>query len=353
MKIQFIGDISLNNRFIELCERNTNPFKFVVDFFNNSDLVVGNLECILKGSKGENLLRSPRLNTNLETLNYLASLHLGLVTLAHNHIFDNLQDGFNNTLRFLNEKHIIFIGAGVTKEDSKNIYIYEKSGVKIGFLNYVTEDTNPNIPENSGVFVNLFQLQEVLNDIKKNKPIVDHLVLLLHWGGKCEGGYYPDWEQPQIARILIDAGADLIIGTHSHTLQPYEVYKGKHIFYSLGNFCFADVVSDGKVKEIEWGRCTESIILEIDFNNVNYTVDFVPIDCKGLTVVPKPAVIKKWGKRNRKFPSIRDNFIKWKRYYFFHKKINPIFFFFFGNNHNFFKQLFKLNLKKIFRFIKK
>ena len=128
-----------------------------------------------------------------------------------------------------------------------NPLIISENGVTIGLLNYVTQDTNPNLPENAGICLNMFDEHKAEQDILSLKPKVDHVVVLLHWGGRVEGGMFPDFDQPGIARQLIDCGADLIIGHHSHTFQPVEVYKGKHIFYSLGNFCFSDFTFEGKV----------------------------------------------------------------------------------------------------------
>jgi len=56
--------------------------------------------------------------------------------------------------------------------------------------------------------------------------------MFLHWGGNMEGAKFPDWNQPKEAKDFIDAGADLIVGNHSHTIQPYEIYKGKiHLLF--------------------------------------------------------------------------------------------------------------------------
>lgn len=353
MKVGFIGDISLNNKYNSLYSQNINPFIGIEKHLEEADFIVGNLECVSEGITGENLLRAPRLKTKVETLNYLKKLNLGIVTLAHNHVFDNLEDGFDKTLTFLNNNNINYLGAGKTEAKAEELIIIESGNLKIGFLNYVDLDTNPNLLENSKVYLNYFNLEKAKAEIREHKEKVDHLVCLLHWGGKCEGGYYPDWDQPKIAYSLIESGVDLIIGTHSHTLQPYEIYNGKYIFYSLGNFCFSDVVSDGKTKEIQWNKCTESIILIVYFSKNEYKVEFVPINSKNLILYKDDSVIRKWEKRNRKFKVIKTNKRKWNKYYFFHKNVDPVMFYFFGNNHNFLKQLFKISPKKIVKFLKK
>jgi hypothetical protein len=90
--ISFIGDIGLNDGYIELKSQHIEPFNEMEPLFSNIDLLVGNLECITKGNKGENYLKRPRLSTTIETLQFLKSINLGLVSLANNHVYDHLED---------------------------------------------------------------------------------------------------------------------------------------------------------------------------------------------------------------------------------------------------------------------
>lgn len=353
VKISFLGDISLNNYYNTLYSNSERPFFKIEDILFSSDLVVGNLESLAKSKKGENLLKHPRLNTKLETLNYLKQINLNLALLANNHVYDNLEDGFKKTVHFLKENEIYYIGAGFSKEEARKPFITKIDNQKICILNYITEDTNPKLPDNAGVYLNWFNKNKVIEDIKGYKKHCDKIFLCLHWGGKVEGGYYPDWEQPAIAKELIKVGADLIVGHHSHTLQPHEIYKGKYIFYSLGNFCFADIHCDGNIHKIERGRKTESIILKIIFKKSNYTVNIFPIENKKMHIVKNEEIFKKLTKRNRIFILISKYKLLWQGYFFKYKYIDPIIFFLWGNDHNFIQQINKLSFKKILRFIRK
>jgi poly-gamma-glutamate capsule biosynthesis protein CapA/YwtB (metallophosphatase superfamily) len=353
LSISFLGDISFNDDYINLYLNKKNPFHSIGNILSKKDYVIGNLECMAKGGFGENLAKKPRLTTTVETLNYLNVIPVNIVSLAHNHIYDHLEDGFIKTTNFLNNYNIGYLGASQNSEEVQKPIILNKNNINVGFLNYVTEDTNPNLPDNAEVHVNIFEIEEVVTNIKDLKKTVDHVVLLLHWGGRLEGGNYPDWEQPETAHKLIDAGADLIIGTHSHTLQPFEIYNEKHIFYSLGNFCFADIHSDGKVKEIEWGKSTESVIVNVNFSKVNYKINYTPINCKYLNVTLEEKVIKKWKHRQKIFKFIQRKKFLWQIYYLKHRKFDPVVFYFFGNDHNFFKQLLKLKLYKLVNYIKR
>jgi len=272
MKITFLGDIALNNNYIELYRTNINPFIGVENILKSNDYVIGNLECMLEGEQGENELKKPRLTTKRETLNYLKYMHLNVACLAHNHVYDHLEDGFRKTISFLKQNEIMYLGAGLTKGEVSRPIILEKDGLKIGILNYVTRDTNPNLPQNAGVLLNTFEIEKCKNDINIIKSEVNHVVLSLHWGGRVEGGLYPDWDQPKLARHLIDVGADIIIGHHSHTFQPYEIYKGKYIFYSLGNFCFSDYYFDGQFYPLSKRRNLTGLI-HVNFYKTGYYIN--------------------------------------------------------------------------------
>jgi poly-gamma-glutamate synthesis protein (capsule biosynthesis protein) len=281
--ISFIGDIGLNDDYIELQSRHIDPFSTLIPCFSSTDLLVGNLECVLKGDKGENILKRPRISTTIETLQYLQLIKLGLASLASNHIFDNLEDGFQKTLDFLDGNRISHLGAGMDQEAAKHNYAFSKNNVSFCFLNYITPDTNPSLPDNAAIFLNEFHLEKCLAELQVHKDF-DFRIVLLHWGGRFEGGLYPDFDQTELARTLIDHGADLIIGHHSHTLQPYEKYKGKYIFYSLGNFCFSDIKFEEKVRKMSTLHERESVVVCANFTKKGYSIKLIPFRNENLTL---------------------------------------------------------------------
>lgn len=342
MKVAFLGDISLNDKYVIFFKNRLNPFSEVESVLRDNDFVVGNLESIAQGEHGENLLKSPRLTTTIDTLNYLKLLNINLVSLAHNHIYDQLEDGFNKTINFLNNNGIMHLGAGYTAEEASIPLIIQKDGISVGLLNYVTKDTNPNLAENAGIKLNIFEWSVVQRDIKELRPTVDHIVLLMHWGGKMEGSMFPNIEQPKLARKIIDAGADLILGHHSHTLQPFEIYKGKHIFYSIGNFCFSNVISEGKFLELNERRMSPSIILNVNFNKSNYSINYQ-------RTINSDGHIKLNNSANSNEPrqiffdkSLLYNSFLWSVYFFYEKRVYPVIAYFLSNNRNPIKQLMKV-----------
>lgn len=346
----FLGDISLNGNYNELYQNGIKLFVGIKDILFNSDFVVGNLECLAEGDKGENLLKNPRLKTDLKTLNYLKDINLGLALLAHNHVYDNLEDGFIKTINFLDENKIYHIGAALSPKEAEKPFIKVFNGENVCFLNYVTKDTNPSMPPDATVYLNWFEEHKVIKDIKKYKRTCDKVVLCLHWGGRCEGGYYPYWDQPIIAKKLIDAGADLIIGSHSHTFQPFEIYKGKYIFYSLGNFCFSDIYSDNKIIELDRKKRMKSAI--ISYNIIENKTQLYPIDFENIKTIINDNIRRDINKRQKRFALMKNNRFLWSLYFLKYKFLNPVFFYFFGNDRKFWYQLNKLNIGKIRRFLK-
>jgi hypothetical protein len=328
LSISFLGDISLNDSYIELYKKGVNPFGEIESLLSSFDFVAGNLECMTAGDKGENILKQPRLTTSIETLNYLNKIRLKIAFLAQNHVYDHLEDGFKKTTNFLTNHGISYLGAGYTLEEAAEPFVLTKDSISVAILNYVTRDTNPNIPDSAGIIVNMFDLDNCIHDIQKLKKKVNHIVLSLHWGGRVEGGLFPDWDQPKLARKLIDAGADLIIGHHSHTFQPYEKYKGKYIFYSLGNFCFSDYWFNGELNIMPKRRMISTIV-GITFNATNYSVQTSHFSNNRVTLSKHDSYSNKVNLRNHIFKVIKSNKATWNIYYF-HKQIILPFVLFFG-----------------------
>lgn len=353
LKIAFLGDISLNNCYNQFNKDGVNPFLGVEQLLKKSNFNIGNLECLAKGEQGENELKNPRLNTDKSTLSSLSSLNLKIVTLAHNHIYDNLVDGYNKTIEQLVGQQIEFLGAGLTENDAQKELIINHNGIKLGLLNYVTKNTNPKMPEDAEVYLNYFDIEKIELQIKSLKLRVDQVIVLLHWGGRVEEGYYPDFNQPSLARKMIKAGADLIVGGHSHTVQPYEVYKGKHIFYSLGNFCFDDIVQGDEVFEIGRFRKRKTIIPLVTFSKTSYTVNISHAkNKKGYILNNDKFLVKvKMHWRNFLFQVVKNNYFIWRIYFWHLKKIVPIKMYFIEANEGIFKRIIKLDHKMVIRYI--
>ena len=175
-------------------------------------------------------------------LKRLVNLGINVVSLANNHAWDLGFKGIEHAKRTLDSLNIKYCGAGRNIEEASAPAVVEINGRKIAFIAYCDNKAGtcgyiPVATEHSPG-INLMKESHIHNDIVKLKKEYDKLFVMMHWGK--EYYYYPTPEVNTLAHKMIDWGADGVIGSHSHQIQPTIVYKGKPIIFSLGNFFFPD-----------------------------------------------------------------------------------------------------------------
>ncbi len=161
-----------------------------------------------------------------------------LVTTANNHAFDRGYDGAMRTLDILRKSGLDTVGTYASEEESKAFLIKDIMGVKVGYLAYSYGTNGIPIPSGNPYCFNLLDRDKILSDIDQLRSQVDILVLILHWGSEYMS--QPDSEQVELAHEFLAAGADVILGSHPHVIQPMEIVKindqDKLVIYSMGNF---------------------------------------------------------------------------------------------------------------------
>ncbi len=238
MTLQFVGDISLNGLF---CDPQYHPaltgnMAEVASHLGECALRVGNWESPLWGDGGMNVLKQPRVCTTADAATCILPLRLDVGLMANNHAYDCLEQGFGNTVRFFEEHGLGFLGASVSAAAAQRPLVLSRQGLTFGLLNYVGRETNPCIPDRAGVHVNFLDEERAVAEVRELAARVDIVVVNLHWG--TEFVRYPHTAQRRLARRLVEAGARVVAGHHSHCLQGYERWENGCIFYSLGNFLF-------------------------------------------------------------------------------------------------------------------
>ncbi len=172
----------------------------------------------------------------------LGELGVDIASLANNHALDYGTDALLDTFETLDEAGIRYAGAGSTKERAEQIQIMEVNGRRFGFLaatrvvpvvEWKVEVRTP------GLFA-CYDDTRLLELVQEAKNQCDYLIVFPHWGVEREE--IPQDYQTAIAARCIEAGADAIVGAHSHCLQSVEYIQGKPVFYSLGNFIFGYAV---------------------------------------------------------------------------------------------------------------
>jgi poly-gamma-glutamate capsule biosynthesis protein CapA/YwtB (metallophosphatase superfamily) len=209
------------------------PFRKISPFLQAKDLVVVNLETPLTNHRRDNGL----FKSNPNYASAMKRAGVSVANLSNNHIFDAGEKGFNDTLDHLGAAGIECIGVGHDLENARAGKVFQIKGARFSFLAY-TQFCNSRFTSLAGTEPGLLPLDRKLmtEDIGRARKNADIVIVSLHWGLENQPGIHPN--QTQIARGLIDAGADAIIGHHPHVPHAIEVYRGCPIFYSLGNFIF-------------------------------------------------------------------------------------------------------------------
>ncbi len=224
-------------------------FKGVARTLSKADVLIGNLETPLTScseptpSKSIDAVKAKRefvfRSCREDVAPGLRNIGFSALTLANNHMLDYQEQGVLDTLTRLKSAGILTAGAGENLEAAEKPAVIESGTRK--FVVISASDVVPLNYEATPMKPGIFSMKdegELFSEVtaaRKDYPD-DVLVLMLHWG--VEAAYSPTQRQKDIARNLIDAGADLIIRAHPHRVQGVEFYKGKPIFYSLGNFQF-------------------------------------------------------------------------------------------------------------------
>lgn len=188
-----------------------------------------------------------------------------IVNVANNHVYDYGPEALLDTLDTLRQAEIPYVGAGTNLEEASRPYYFVLNGRKIAIvsasqiertLNYTKEATE----HTPGVLKTLKpdKFVKVIKDAKKNS---DYVIAVVHWGTEGDSKYGRD--QYHLARTFVTAGADAVVGGHTHCLQGFEMIDGVPIIYSLGNFWFSSSTQDTGLAKItidQSGELTMSFI---------------------------------------------------------------------------------------------
>ena len=203
-----------------------------------------------------------------ENVSILKELGVDIVGLANNHVYDFGPEAFADTLATLRGAEIAYVGAGADiKEASAPVYV-DVDGYKIAYVAATRAEKNiktPEATETSGGGFRCYDNTDYIEKIKEAKANADYVIALPHWG--AEHSTILEAAQTDGAKEYIDAGADAVIGAHTHCLQGMDFYNGKPIIYSLGNFWFDDYTLDTMLLELHLTGTTD---------HVQVTVEMVP-----------------------------------------------------------------------------
>ncbi len=228
-----VGDIMLGGRAERvLAEHGPDyPFQSTVPLFRRAHVVLGNLEGPLcRKARREERRYSYKVNPALATA--LANAGIRVVTLANNHLLDCGRAGVLETLTALRSADVAALGAGVNETAAHTPVIIQAGRWRVGLLGYYWNRRCAATAELPGSAMDHPAALEA--DIRELRSQVDRVVVTAHWGVPYVRE--PSDEDRAKARLAVDCGADAVIGHHPHIIQPFEIYRDRPIFYSLGNF---------------------------------------------------------------------------------------------------------------------
>jgi len=248
--IAAVGDIMVHGAQLKSAwdaERDTYDFAPVFspvkDLLSAADVTIGNLETTLPGR--EKLYRGyPRFGTPDALVAALHGAGIDVLTTANNHACDTGKRGVVRTIKVLDGSGILHTGTYRNKSEyeSQRILMVERNRIRFAFISYTYGLNGMPIPK--GTYVNLIDKELIAEDIKlAREQCPDVVIVLIHWGTEYER--YPDQFQKKMAAFLFSEGVDIVLGSHPHVLQPFELKpitdkygdtKPRLVIYSLGNF---------------------------------------------------------------------------------------------------------------------
>lgn len=259
--MNIVGDIMLDRNVWSAIQKNGRayPFAKMTSQLKGANIVLANLEGPFTSSTkhavpGGSLVFNfdPSMAPNLKQAGFTTLL------LANNHALNQGQKGLDSTRTILKKNGLEYFG---DPRNNTNFHLTKTiNGEKITFLGYDNLDG---------------KITTVLTDVRNAHRKGEYVIVVPHWGTEYKLTIQPALQQQ--ARQLIDAGADMILGGHPHVVEPFEIYKGKFIAYSLGNFIFDQYFSYDTQEEL---------MLKLQFSPTTITVKVVPL----LSTKSQPAV---------------------------------------------------------------
>lgn len=247
VRLLFAGDILLSNHVINAYDKAGGIQGILGEGFqseiNQADIFMANQEFPFsdRGAAAKDKQFTFRLPP--ARVSVMQEIGVDIVSLANNHSLDYGTDALVDTCHTLDQAGILYAGAGPDMDRAKELQTVAVNGKTIGFLaaSRVYPDTswvaNSKKP---GMVSGYDEPAVLLQAVEEARTSCDYLVVYVHWG--IEKDEKPQSYQTKLGQRIIDAGADLVVGSHPHVLQGIEYYKGKPICYSLGNFLFGSSI---------------------------------------------------------------------------------------------------------------
>ncbi|XID95488.1 CapA family protein [Paenibacillaceae bacterium WGS1546] len=239
--IALVGDILPAARVLERMMANgfDYPFREARPLLEAADIAAGNLEAPVteRGTPAED--KQYVFRGHSDALQAIKEAGFDFLSLANNHTLDYGWEGLSDTMEALDDIGLKHAGAGIDDKEAFAPAYIESNGLTVAFvsLSRVLPFVSWKADRNHPGLAEAYDPRRAVAAIEAAKENADVVVVMVHWGE--ERKVEPNKDQKDLAYRFVDAGADLVVGSHPHVLQGFESYKGKWIAYSLGNFVFS------------------------------------------------------------------------------------------------------------------
>ena len=248
-----VGDIMCHGpNFKDAYNSSTKTYDFstfftqIKSYISNADIAIGNLETTFAGGN-KAYSGYPTFNSPPQLAKDVQNLGIDVLTTSNNHSMDSGYNGLINTIDTLDNLGISHTGTFKSEEDKNKILIKDVNGIKIAFLSYTYGTNGISIPKGKEYCINLIDKELIQSQLESAKALnPDVICVSMLWG--IEYKLQPNDEQKDLADFLFENGADIILGSHPHVLEPMEkrtvtlsdgTTKDGFVIYSLGNFISA------------------------------------------------------------------------------------------------------------------
>jgi poly-gamma-glutamate capsule biosynthesis protein CapA/YwtB (metallophosphatase superfamily) len=219
-------------------------FTPVKDILSTGDWVIGNLETPLAGKDVGGYTGYPLFNAPPQLLDAAKKAGFNILTTANNHALDRGEKGVIKTIANIRDRKIAATGTAESAAEGDRVLISTKNNISLAILAYTYGTNGIPIPKGKDYLVSLIDEKKIVKDIAKaRKKGADAIAISLHFGDEYQR--QPNTKQKQLVENLLKAGADIILGSHPHVVQPYKIFKFKRkngkirkavAIYSMGNF---------------------------------------------------------------------------------------------------------------------
>lgn len=237
MKVLVAGDFCPRDRILKFIKNRDYSFfsPEIINLIKEADYSVVNFESpvVERDAVPINKL-GPNLYCSSYAVDAIKYAGFNAVTLANNHIYDFGEEGVLQTLSALESYQIEYVGAGANIIDASNILYKEVNGSRLAIINCCEHEFSIATELSGGA--NPLNVVWQYYAIQEAKKLADYILVIVHGGH--EHFQLPSPRMVDSYRFFIDAGADAVVNHHQHCFSGYETYKGKPIFYGIGNFCF-------------------------------------------------------------------------------------------------------------------